>query len=96
MHITATLGMTSAINHACASDWVTAQSSSASRLTAGAFGFLTFTQCGDRPERYGEPGRFLTIPVQRSLQASRNTVCAVLLKVLIEEDHIYGSRLCFF
>ena len=27
------------------------QSSSASRLTAGAFGFLTFTQCGDRPER---------------------------------------------
>jgi hypothetical protein len=27
------------------------QSSSASRMTAGAFGFLTFTQCGDRPER---------------------------------------------
>jgi hypothetical protein len=27
------------------------QSSSASRFTAGAFGFLTFTQCGERPER---------------------------------------------
>src|SRR5690348_15009134 len=27
------------------------QSSSASRLTAGALGFLTFTQCGDRPDR---------------------------------------------
>jgi hypothetical protein len=27
------------------------QSSSASRLTAGAFGFLTFTQCGEHPER---------------------------------------------
>jgi hypothetical protein len=27
------------------------QSSSASRLTAGAFGFLTFTECGERPER---------------------------------------------
>jgi hypothetical protein len=26
------------------------QSSSASRLTAGALGFFTFTQCGDRPE----------------------------------------------
>jgi hypothetical protein len=29
------------------------QSSSASRITAGAFGFLTLTQCGERPERYG-------------------------------------------
>ena len=27
------------------------QSSSASRFTAGAFGFLTFTQCAERPER---------------------------------------------
>jgi hypothetical protein len=27
------------------------QCSSASRFTAGAFGFLTFTQCADRPER---------------------------------------------
>ena len=27
------------------------QSSSASRVTAGALGFLTFTQCSARPER---------------------------------------------
>jgi hypothetical protein len=31
-----------------------ASSSSASLLAAGALGFLTFTQCGQRPERYGE------------------------------------------
>ena len=31
------------------------QSSSASRLTAGAAGFFTFTQCGERPDLYGEP-----------------------------------------
>jgi hypothetical protein len=29
------------------------QSSSASRFTAGAFGFLTFSQCGERPDRLG-------------------------------------------
>jgi hypothetical protein len=27
------------------------QSSSASRFTAGAFGFLTFSQCAERPDR---------------------------------------------
>src|SRR5215471_6772115 len=48
------------------------QSSSASRLTAGAFGFLTFTQCDERPERYSEPTRLLTIPSQPSLQACWN------------------------
>jgi hypothetical protein len=30
------------------------QSSSDRALTAGAFGFLTLTQCGERQERYGE------------------------------------------
>ena len=50
------------------------QSSSASRLTAGALGFLTFTQCATRPERYGEPSRFETMPSQPSLQASRKTI----------------------
>jgi ABC transporter substrate binding protein len=34
------------------------QSSSASRFTAGAFGFLLLIQCGDRPERYCESLRF--------------------------------------
>jgi hypothetical protein len=33
------------------------QSSSASRFTAGAFGFLTLTQCGERPELYSESSR---------------------------------------
>jgi hypothetical protein len=27
------------------------------RVIAGAFGFLTFSQCGERPERYGEQYR---------------------------------------
>jgi hypothetical protein len=35
---------------------------------------LAFTQCGERPERYGEPSRFDTTPSQPSLQASRNTI----------------------
>ena len=45
------------------------QSSSASRFTAGAAGFLTLIQSFDRPNRYGEPSRFDTIPSQPSLQA---------------------------
>lgn len=47
------------------------QSSSASRVTAGALGFFTLTQCAERPERYGEPSRFDTMPSQPSAQASR-------------------------
>ena len=45
------------------------QSSSASRVTAGAAGFLTLIQCSDRPARYDEPSRFETMPSQPSLQA---------------------------
>jgi hypothetical protein len=45
------------------------QSSSASRFTAGAAGFLTLSQSFDRPNRYGEPRRFETMPSQPSLQA---------------------------
>jgi hypothetical protein len=44
------------------------QSSSASRLTAGAFGFLTLIQSSDRPARDFEPSRLETIPSQPSLQ----------------------------
>ena len=44
-------------------------SSSASRFTAGAAGFLTFNQCADRPGRYGEPSRFDTMPSQPSVHA---------------------------
>src|ERR1700730_18090536 len=45
------------------------QSSSASRVTAGACGFLLLIQSGERPERYRESLRFDTIPSSPSLQA---------------------------
>ena len=45
------------------------QSSSASRVTAGAVGFLTLIQQSARPERWGEPRRFDTLPSQPSAQA---------------------------
>ena len=38
------------------------QSSSASRRTAGAPGFLILTQWSTQPDRYGEPRRFDTMP----------------------------------
>jgi hypothetical protein len=50
------------------------QSSSASRFTAGARGFLTLSQCGERPERYAEPSRLETMPSQPSLHACLNTM----------------------
>lgn len=43
--------------------------SSASRLTTGAFGFLTFTECAERPDLYGDPSRFDTMSSPPSLQA---------------------------
>ena len=46
-------------------------SSSASRFTAGAAGFLIFTHRSPRPDRYGEPSRFETMPSQPSAQACR-------------------------
>ena len=45
-------------------------------MTAGAAGFLTFTQQSARPERYSEPSRFDTMP---SLSE-----CSSLTKNLIE------------
>jgi hypothetical protein len=38
--------------------------------TAGAFGFFSLTQCAERPERYGEPSRFETIPYSQAGSAS--------------------------
>jgi hypothetical protein len=38
------------------------QSSSASFLTAGDFGFFSLIQSGERPERYGESSRFEMMP----------------------------------
>jgi hypothetical protein len=45
------------------------QSSSASRVTAGAAGFFTLSQQSARPGRYGDPRRFDTMPSQPSAQA---------------------------
>jgi hypothetical protein len=45
------------------------QSSSSSRRTAGAAGFLVLSHWDDRPERYGEPSFFDTMPSQPSAQA---------------------------
>src|SRR4051812_16273481 len=50
-----------------------AQSSSASRRTAGASGFLNFSQSCDRPEWLRDPSRLDTIPSKPILQACWNT-----------------------
>ena len=47
---------------------------SASPVTAGALGFLTFTQYLDRPERYGEPSCFDTMPSQPNRPTSRKII----------------------
>ena len=47
------------------------QSSSASRFTAGAAGFLILSQWSTRPDRYGIPSRFDTMPSHPSAQAWR-------------------------
>ena len=44
------------------------QSSSVSRVTAGAAGFLILIQQSARPGGYGEPKRFETMPSQPSAQ----------------------------
>jgi hypothetical protein len=36
-------------------------------VAAGAFGFLTLIQSGDRPERYGIARRFATMPFQQRM-----------------------------
>ena len=46
-------------------------SSSASRFTAGAAGFLNLSQCRVRPLTYGEPSRFDTMPSLPYLQAAK-------------------------
>jgi len=51
------------------------QSSSASRFTAGAFGFLLLIQSRERPDRYGESRRFETIPSSRSGRRHKGRRC---------------------
>src|SRR5262249_20673711 len=50
------------------------QSSSASRVTAGAFGLFILCQSGERPERYGESFLFDTMPSSPILHAWAKTV----------------------
>ena len=62
------------------------QSSSSSRRTAGAAGFLIFSQCGNRPARYGVPSRFETMPSQPSAHALDRG--AVALIVFVKGDAV--------
>jgi hypothetical protein len=48
---------------------------SASRFTAGAFGFLTLRQCGERPDRHSEPSGFDMIPSQSQFASVRVGQC---------------------
>ena len=65
------------------------QSSSASRFTAGAAGFLILSQWLTRPERYGEPSRFDTMPSQPSAHACWK-MTAVAVEMLIEGNTVAG------
>jgi hypothetical protein len=81
------------------------QSSSASRFTAGAAGFLTLIQSGERPRRYIDPSRFDTMPSQPSLRrksfpssssksnahASRNTIAPAASSLLMSWP-VCGAR----
>ena len=53
------------------------QSSSSSRRTAGAAGFLILSQWLTRPDRYGEPSRFDTMPSQPSVHACLWTIAPI-------------------
>jgi hypothetical protein len=68
------------------------QSSSASRFTADARGFLILSQCGERPERYAEPSRLETMPSQPSLHACFEYAVAVTLVVLLSTMPGCGPR----
>src|SRR6516165_5446360 len=59
------------------------QSSSASRVTAAASGFLNLSQSFVLPDRYCDPSRFDTMPSSPSLQAWHTAFPSVsLIKVL--------------
>jgi hypothetical protein len=62
------------------------QSSSASRLTAGALGFFTFTQCADRPRpiRGAKPLRYNAFAAEATRLAKDDRT--VLLVMLIEHN----------
>ena len=66
------------------------QFSSASRRTAGALGFLIFSQWLTWPLRQAEPRRFDTIPSHPSEHACRKDDRAVAVEVLVEGDAVAG------
>ena len=55
------------------------QSSSSTRVTAGAAGFLTLIQSADRPDRYDEPSRFDTMPSRRNTVAPRGEASLIVV-----------------
>ena len=68
------------------------QSSSVSRVTAGAAGLLILTQqYALRPGRYGDPSRFDTMPSQPSAQACSVNDRAVDFEMLVEDNIAVGA-----
>jgi hypothetical protein len=65
------------------------QFSSASRFTAGTFGFLTLTQCGERPERYGEPSLRLVTGFDRKSLVSLSIEDSGPGITAENQDHIF-------
>jgi hypothetical protein len=60
-------------------------------VTAGAAGFLTFSQQSARPERYGDPRRFDTMPSERTGPPVDD--CAIRGSVRIERDsHMLAAQ----
>src|SRR5215813_2259424 len=77
--------------HRSAASFSRPQSSSASRLTAGAAGFLLLIQCGERPEIQGEPSRFASEGIMsRSL---RRPSARTDLDHLPIKDHMHSLTL---
>ena len=65
------------------------QSSSASRLTAGACGFLNLSQSGDLPERLRDPSRLETMPFAAELAGMlEDRQPAVVRQVLVEAQPV--------
>jgi hypothetical protein len=69
------------------------QSSSASRFTAAQAGFF-LSQSGERPERYGEPLRFDTMPSRPSCRRGRRPSGRRSLAKLIRPDQVLFLAAC--
>src|SRR5205823_13921729 len=69
------------------------QFSSSSRFTAGASAFFILSQSGERPDRYSESFRFVTIPFKAELARVPKHGLAVAVHVLVELHASAGVRL---